>query len=402
MTEDMMQKQMNELAALCQRFNDAITGIGKNQQEISEHIKGQDSKIEEMALKMNVGPETIQANSTRNPAAIKENNPSPSFSGAIKTVQNWYEGNPQEWFAFKRKIKNLTWALNLSKIESIKLIKMALTGPAIFIADNVDQERFMNDMNGDGGVEGYLLALENLFVGKAASDINRTKFAMAHQLRNETIPLFASRIVALFTNAFPNEEEPNKHLLVIDRFISGIKDEEQKKFVLQQKEKDDHLSKIMDLALKYESVNTIMNPKLASTSLNRASFNNTNTANNINSINYRRRSFNNRSASAKPFFRRPFTNFNSNFGSSQNFNNYRNPSSTYTNNYNNYQTKNYPRANGFRRNFTRPISSNGYVPSNRRPFIRNNNNYKPKQNRRNPSKSNFSHKKGNINTIEED
>ena len=133
MTEDVMQKQMNELAALCQRFNDAITGIGENQREISEHIKGQDSKIEEMALKMNVGPETIQTNSTRNPAAIKENNPSPSFSGAIKTVQNWYEGNPQEWFAFKRKIKNLTWALNLSEPEGIRIIKMALAGPAIFI-----------------------------------------------------------------------------------------------------------------------------------------------------------------------------------------------------------------------------------------------------------------------------
>ena len=51
MTEDMMQKQMNELAALCQRFNDAITGIGKNQHEISDHIEGQDSKIEEIALK---------------------------------------------------------------------------------------------------------------------------------------------------------------------------------------------------------------------------------------------------------------------------------------------------------------------------------------------------------------
>ena len=56
MAEEMMRKQMNELTALCQRFNDAITGIGKNQQEISEHIKGQDSKIEEIALKININP----------------------------------------------------------------------------------------------------------------------------------------------------------------------------------------------------------------------------------------------------------------------------------------------------------------------------------------------------------
>ena len=140
-------------------------------------------------------------------------------------------------------MKNLLWALNIQKIEAIKLIKMSFTGPAIYIAENVDQDIFINDMNGEGGLEGYLLALENLFVGKAASDIHRTQFAMAQQQNDESIPLYAAKIVSLFNNAFPDEQNAEKHILVIDRFLSGLRDEQQKMFVLQQKESDDHLCK---------------------------------------------------------------------------------------------------------------------------------------------------------------
>ena len=383
MAEEMMQKQMNELTALCSRFNDAITGIGKNQQEISEHIKGQDSKIEEIALKININPDTIQNNSTKNPATIKENNPSPGFAGAIKTVQKWYDGNPDEWFPFKKKIKNLTWALNLSKVESIKLIKLALAGPAIYVSDNIDQDIYINDMNGDGGMDGYLLALENLFVGRAASDISRTKFAMAFQLKNETVPLYASRIVALFNNAFPEEENPNKHLLVLDKFISGLNDEAQKKFVLQQKGKDDHLSKIMDIALKYESVNTILNKK--SNTMNNASFasNHATTTNNINYINYRRPS------NANSFHRRPFRQ---NFNSNSNLHNYRRPSNFNSNNNYRFEANSFRRGNNAPRFFN---SNKSFAPrsnnvSRNDSYQRNTNHqqrYNPKTSRNNNSSS---------------
>ena len=129
---------------------------------------------------------------------------------------------------------------------------MSFAETAVFIAENINAEELINQMNGDdNGHEGYLTALENLFVGKAESELSRTKFSSAIQERNESIPLFASKLNSLFNTAFPNESEPNTNTLVIDKFVNGLRDEEQKNFVLQQKENDDSLEKLIDLALKY-------------------------------------------------------------------------------------------------------------------------------------------------------
>ena len=93
-------------------------------------------------------------------------------------------------------------------------------------------------MNGDGtGYLDYLQALETLFVGKAASDLSRSSFSIAAQERNEPIPLFASRLQSLFSSAFPNETNLNDNVLIIDRFYNGIKNENQKRVVLQKSRK---------------------------------------------------------------------------------------------------------------------------------------------------------------------
>ena len=80
--------------------------------------------------------------------------------------------------------------------------------------------------------------------------LSRTKFSTAIQERNESIPLFASKLNSLFNTAFPNETEPNINILVIYKFLNGLRDKEEKKIVLQQKEKDDSLEKLIDQALK--------------------------------------------------------------------------------------------------------------------------------------------------------
>ena len=139
---------------------------------------------------------------------------------------------------------------------------MKTAGPAVFIAENINAEELIKQMNGDdNGHEGYLTALENLFVHKAESELSRTKFSSAIQERNESIPLFASKLNSLFNTVFPNESEPSTNILVINKFVNGLRDEEQKNFVLQQIEKDDSLEKLIDLTLKYEAVNSIMTPK---------------------------------------------------------------------------------------------------------------------------------------------
>ena len=99
---------------------------------------------------------------------------------------------------------------------------MSFAEPAVFIAENINIEELIDQMNGDNnGHEGYLTALENLFVGKAESEFSRTKLFTSIQERNEFIPLFASKLSSLFNNAFPNEMEPHINILVIDKLVSG-------------------------------------------------------------------------------------------------------------------------------------------------------------------------------------
>ena len=125
-----------------------------------------------------------------------------------------------------------------------------------------------------------------------------------------------------------------------------------KKFVLQQKEKDDSLEKLIDLALKYEAVNSIMKPK-------QPSFNFGNN-NNIHTINRNRGkmftskpryTFNPRRYVPYPRFPRP-TNSNSKPFSFRNNNNFR----SNNNGFQNYQPRqfgsrtgyqHYPRINRF-------------------------------------------------------
>ena len=112
---------------------------------------------------------------TGNIQASNEQKSNSKFSEALKTVSSpsfQYHGNPKNWPVHKKKLLNLIWALSLNKIEAIKAIKMSFAGPAVFIAENIDAEELINQMNGnDNGYEGYLKALENLFVGKAESEL---------------------------------------------------------------------------------------------------------------------------------------------------------------------------------------------------------------------------------------
>ena len=53
---------------------------------------------------------------------------------------------------------------------------MSFAGPAVFVAENIDAEELINYMNSDDNdYEGYLKALENLFGGKAESELSKNK-----------------------------------------------------------------------------------------------------------------------------------------------------------------------------------------------------------------------------------
>ena len=143
-------------------------------------------KIEEINKKLDTqssAQKILPPSFTGNNPASNEQKNNPKFSEALKTVSSpyfQYHGNPKNWPVHKKKQLNLIWVLSINKIEAIKAIKMSFEGPAVFIAENIDAEELFNQMNGNyNGYEGYLKALENLFIGKAESELSRTKFSSA-------------------------------------------------------------------------------------------------------------------------------------------------------------------------------------------------------------------------------
>ena len=79
-------------------------------------------------------------------------------------------------------------------------------------------------MNGDdNGYEGYQKLLENLFVRKVESELSRKKLTSTIQERVDSIPLFASKLFALFNTEFTNQSNSNKSIIVIDKFVKGTK-----------------------------------------------------------------------------------------------------------------------------------------------------------------------------------
>ena len=416
-----MEEQLNEITELCKKFSASIGIIEKSQYELCTQFQAQstkeekleneiasalnncNTKIEELHQKVNTqrSASGIKTSSFTgaNPATQHEQKNSPKFSEALKTVSSpsfQYHGNPRDWPVHKKKLLNLIWALSLPKIEAIKTIKMSFAGPAVFIAENINAEELINQMNGDdNGHEGYLTALENLFVGKAESELSRTKFSSAIQERNESIPLFASKLNSLFNTAFPNESEPNTNILVIDKFVNGLRDEEQKKFVLQQKEKDDSLEKLIDLALKYEAVNSIMKPR-------QPSFNFGNN-NNISAVNRNRGrmfnakpryTFNPRRFMPYPRFSRPTSSNYRPFGFRNNSNNNFRSNS---NGFQNYQPKQFGTRPGYQhypRNNQFTSYSSGSNQSSANYTNRNNSSNSHYNNTNKSSKNNFA-KRGN-------
>ena len=50
------------------------------------------------------------------------------------------------------------------------------------------------------------------------------------------------------------------NILVKDKFINGLKDNNQKRFILERKRKEDPLDSLIEIALKFDAVNELVNP----------------------------------------------------------------------------------------------------------------------------------------------
>ena len=168
------------IADIVKKFTDSFSSIEKNQTDINNYLKQhqhEEKKFEQQvttsindlaekvqALNMsNNGTSSSSTTTTINPASVTNSQPSHRFGEALKTVTNQsflYNGNPKQWTLHKQKLLNIIWALSLTRIEAIKVIKLSLTGQAVFISENIDMTPFTDSCNGDGeSYEDYMHCL---------------------------------------------------------------------------------------------------------------------------------------------------------------------------------------------------------------------------------------------------
>ena len=86
----------------------------------------------------------------------------------------------------------------------------------------------------DNSYEGHLKASEKYSFGKVESELSRTKFSSAVHERNESIQLF-EYINSFVYHGISMCNKSNKRILVIYKFVNGLRDREKKRFVLQKR-----------------------------------------------------------------------------------------------------------------------------------------------------------------------
>ena len=149
---DDIKTEMEEKKTLdvIKQFDASLTKMQNTQLEITNFLKKhQDeekefelqvtSSISELTNKLNSfkisntsgSGDNLSSHTTNNPASTHGHTPSHRFGEAMKTVSNpnfLYNGNPKQWQLHKKKLLNIIWALSLSRLEAIKIIRLSLNG----------------------------------------------------------------------------------------------------------------------------------------------------------------------------------------------------------------------------------------------------------------------------------
>ena len=84
---------------------------------------------------------------------------------------------------------------------------------------------------------------------------------MLKQETNETATMYATRVKCLYRIAYPEmTENLEKNLNVKDKFLTGLSDTNQKKYVLEHRSIEDDLNALLQLAIKFESIQILIQP----------------------------------------------------------------------------------------------------------------------------------------------
>ena len=98
--------------------------------------------------------------------------------------------------------------------------------------------------------------------------MSRVKFNISKQDVGESLTLWATRLKCLHRIAFPDDTAIDSNLNVKDRFIAGMNDVNQKKYVLEQRRSEHDLNKLLQLGLKHEAVQLMIQPQVETTGYN--------------------------------------------------------------------------------------------------------------------------------------
>ena len=184
------------------------------------------------------------------------------------TRDSLFDGTPTKWTLHRKNLENIIWSNEWDPRNAAKLVKLSTTKNAIHMIDNVDVQQFLTNPT-EETPKRYLDALEVLFVSTSGKELCRIKFTQSRQEPDEVLTLLNARCKTLFRLAYPARSQfTEQDEALKDQFINGIYSKEQKRYILEQKNIDDDLNKLLQLGLKYESVQLLLNPKVEITGFN--------------------------------------------------------------------------------------------------------------------------------------
>ena len=285
------EESLSEIISLCKMFNQSINTLtkenktrdeklnnafGQQQQQlynITEQMKahqGRTQYMEQEILQIRRNNVENQINSTipilgRTTINSQENKQLPStmdmkmgrskLNDALKLIKTFEGADTSNWINHRKKLENVIWMFELEQADAIKMIKLSFGADALQLSDNINVDRYLQNNMSENPIKDYLDEIETLFIETFhGKEMTRIKFFKAKQNDEEPITLWATRLKNLFKLAHPDAKDFENDYRITDRFIDGLNSQAMKKFVLEQKENEDSLSKLLKYCLKHESV----------------------------------------------------------------------------------------------------------------------------------------------------
>ena len=83
------------------------------------------------------------------------------------------------------------------------------------------------------------------------------------QAKNESIAMWISRLRTLYKTAYPTEETFETNELIKDRFIHGMGNIEQRRYVLTARDLQDDLTRLTQHASKFDAIQVSLKPNIS-------------------------------------------------------------------------------------------------------------------------------------------